>query len=111
MFLRGIAMSCIVAASIATGCATGHGTMRGSVVMKIDPTKAHVCLGVGEVAVNDHVRLFRNVCKQSAGGRATVCAKETIADGTVTELLDEHYSVVTFPAGTAFEEGNTIEKL
>lgn len=112
MTLQGIAMWCVVAASIATGCASGHATMRGSVVMKIDPTKAHVCLGAGEVAVNDHVRLYRNVCKQGgAGGRATVCTKETVADGTVTELLDDHYSVVTFPPGTAFEEGNTIEKL
>ena len=111
MTLRSYAVSLMLAAGITTGCAGGHATMRGSVVMKIDPTKAHVCLGTGEVAVNDHVRLYRNVCKQSAGGRATVCTKETIADGTVTELLDEHYSVVTFPAGTTFEEGNTIEKL
>lgn len=26
-------------------------------------------------------------------------------------LLDEHYSVITFPAGTTFEEGYTVEKL
>jgi hypothetical protein len=83
--------------------------MRGSVVMKIDPTTAHVCLGKGEVAVNDRVRLFRNICEPS--GRRTICRKEAVADGKVTEVLDEHYSVVTFPAGTTFEEGNTIEKL
>lgn len=77
--------------------------------MKIDPTTAHVCLGNGEVAVNDRVRLYKNVCEPS--GRRSICKKMLVTDGTVTQLLDEHYSVVTFPAGTTFEEGNTIEKL
>ena len=120
MTLRGIAIAFVVAAGITTGCATGHATMRGSIVMKIDPTKAHVCLGTGEVAVNDRVRLYRNVCQPSVnrspgptspGARTSVCTKETVADGTITELIDEHYSVATFPAGTVFEEGNTVEKL
>ncbi len=111
MTLRVYAMSLMIAAGITTGCATGHAGMRGSVVMKIDPTKAHVCLGRGEVALNDRVRLYKNACKQSSDGRRMACTKEVIADGTVTELLDEHYSVVTFPAGTIFDEGNTIEKL
>jgi len=83
--------------------------MRGAVVMKIDPMTAHVCLGNGEVAVNDRVRLYRNVCEPS--GRRSVCKKTPLADGKVTDLLDEHYSVVTFPVGTTFEEGNTVEKL
>ena len=48
------------------------------------------------------------VCEPS--GRRNVCKKAAVADGKVTEILDEHYSVVTFPAGTTFEEGNTIEK-
>jgi hypothetical protein len=109
MTLRALALSCFFAAAATTGCATGHTVMRGSVVMKIDPTTAHVCLGNGEVAVNDRVRLYRNVCEPS--GRRNVCKKAAVADGKVTEVLDEHYSVVTFPAGTTFEEGNTIEKL
>lgn len=114
MTLRTFGVSFIVAAATISGCATGHATMRGSVVMKIDPTTAHVCLGNGEVAVNDHVRLFRNICKQGgagSGASVSVCTKEKVADGTVTQLLDDHYSVVTFPTGTTFEEGNTIEKL
>jgi hypothetical protein len=83
--------------------------MRGSIVMKIDPTTAHVCLGNQEVAVNDRVRLYKNDCKHV--DRRTICEKVTLAEGTVTELLDEHYSVVAFPAGTTFEEGYTVEKL
>lgn len=106
-----ITLSLILAAALTTGCATGHSTMRGSVVMKIDPTTAHVCLGKDEVAPNDRVRLFKNVCRPSVGNYRAVCTKETVADGTVTQILDDHYSVVTFPAGTTFDEGNTIEKL
>ena len=109
MLLRGIMLSWMFAAAALTGCAGNHAAMRGSVVMKIDPTTAHVCLGSGEVAVNDRVRLYKNVCE--AKDRRSVCTKLTIADGMVTQLLDEHYSVVVFPAATPFEEGYTIEKL
>jgi hypothetical protein len=84
--------------------------MRSSVVMKIDSTTAHVCLGNNEVAVSDRIRLYKNECRQ-VDRRPQLCTKITIAEGTVTQLLDEHYSVVTFPAGTAFEEGYTVEKL
>lgn len=66
-------------------------------------------LGNNEVAVNDRVRLYKNECQQL--DRRAVCKKVTVAEGTVTQLLDEHYSVVTFPAGTPFEEGYTVEKL
>lgn len=109
MILRAFTVSCILAAATTPGCASGHAVMRGSVVMKIDPTTAHVRLGSGEVTVNDRVRVYKNVCRR-AGFRA-VCNKQTIAEGTVKELLDARYSIVAFPPGTAFEEGNTVEKL
>jgi hypothetical protein len=54
------------------------------------------------------VRDRRNVCTQA--DRRPTCKKETVADGRVTELIDEHYSIVTFPSGTTFEEGNTVER-
>jgi len=104
--MRTIALS-LVFAAMATGC--GHAAMRGHVVMKVDPTTAHVCLGKGEVAVNDPVRLYKNICE--ASGKRAACRKEAVGDGKVTELLDDHYSVVTFPAGTPFEEGFTVEKV
>jgi len=110
MTLRRYAMSLMLAMTSVTGCAGSHATMRGSVVMKIDQTKAHVCLGRGEVAVNDRVRLYKNECVQR-DRRPSQCTKTPLAEGTVTELLDDHYSIVTFPAGTAFEEGSTVEKL
>jgi len=98
----------LLLAALSTGCA-GHAAMRGSVVMKTDPTTAHVCLGKGEVEVNDSVRLYKNVCTPS--GKRTVCQKQAVGDGKVTELINDHYSVVTFPAGTTLEEGFTVEKV
>lgn len=112
MRLRTFALSLFLAIATTTGCAGGHAVMRGSVVMKIDPTTAHVCLGTGEVKVNDRVRLYSNVCTpRTQGDGRHACRRETIAEGKVIELLDEHYSVVAFPAGTTFAEGNTVERL
>jgi len=107
MMLRTFALSLLFAA--AAGCAGGHAAMRGSVVMKIDATTAHVCLGKGEVAVNDRVRLYKNACQTI--DKRVACTRTMLAEGTVTEVLDDHYSVVAFPAGMTFEEGNTVEKL
>jgi hypothetical protein len=85
-----------------------HQMMRGSVVMKTTDTDAHVCLGRGEVAVGDHVHLIHNDC--STGSKPGQCRRVTVGDGTVVELFDDHYSLVRFPAGTAFGEGDTVER-
>ena len=99
----------LFALTLSAGCAGQHAMMRGSVVMKISDQTAHVCMGAGEVAVGDHVRLYNNQCAP-AGSKRIACNKVYLAEGTVTEVLDSHYSVVTFPAGTAFAEGETVEK-
>lgn len=90
------------------GC--GHTVMRGTVVMKVNPTEAHVCLAENDVAVSDQVRLYRKFC-QTQPRRPDVCRTETIATGTVTKLLNNHYAVVTLPAGVSFGEGDRVEKL
>jgi hypothetical protein len=84
-----------------------HSMMRGSVVMRTTDTDAHVCLGRGEVAVGDHVHLIHNDC---AGSKPTQCHRVPVADGTVLELFDDHYSLVRFPSGTTFAEGDTVER-
>ncbi len=58
--------------------------------------------------MGDPVRLFKNVCESS--GRRTACHREEAGSGKVTELLDDHDSVVSVPAGTPVEEGYTVEK-
>jgi hypothetical protein len=112
MMIRAIALATVLAAM--GGCAAGnanrHATMRGTVVMKVDGVDAHVCLEKDEIAVSDSVRLYRDVCTLTPK-RLKSCWKQTLATGKVKQLLDDHYSVVTFPAGTNFAEGDKVEKI
>lgn len=91
------------------GCA--HSTMRGSVAMKISPTEAHVCLGNNEANVGDKVVVFINSCPPLSGRDAetALCEKEQTGTGTVTKLLNEHYSVVKFDKAIKFNEGTFVE--
>ncbi len=97
---------------VISGCASG--TKRGSVVMKINDGEAHVGMGEGEVSAGDHVELYRNVCTGTAGrkgdGGDRTCKKEGVGHGEITQVLNKDYSVVKFPSGTQFSEGDTLEK-
>ncbi len=99
----------LLALLVGVGC--GHAAMRGSVVMKISDSQAHVCLGNNEVAVGDHVRLIKHKCTSSSKPAVRQCTPVVIAEGQVTQVLNEHYSVVDFPPGTAFVEGDSVEKV
>jgi len=101
--------SLLCALFFVSACGTSHAAMRGSVVMKVTDTDAHVCLAEGQAAVGEHVRLYQHRC--TTAGRATTCEKVAVADGVVTELLNEHYSTVRFPAGTTIAEGDTVEPI
>ena len=94
------------------GCASQ--THRGVIAMKISDTEAHVGVGTSEVSPGDHVELYRNVCtgggSRKTGGSALQCRKESLGHGEVTRTLNPDYSVVQFPAGTKFSEGDTVEK-
>lgn len=114
MFLNKMFLPLAVTALMLTGCA--HGLMRGSVAMKVSDTEAHVCMDKTEAKVGDRVTLFKNACTGSSGGIRTglgaprSCEKVQLGQGTVTEILNNHYSVVKFDAGVPFEEGTFVEK-
>ncbi|OQW47464.1 MAG: hypothetical protein A4S09_15190 [Proteobacteria bacterium SG_bin7] len=101
----------VVTGLIATtlmGCA--HGLMRGSVAMKVSDTEAHVCMDKSEAKVGDRVTLFRNNCPAKGVGGGGTCTKVELGQGTVTEILNDHYSVVKFDPGVKFSEGAFVEK-
>lgn len=106
-------LTTLLALAIALGgCA--HGLMRGSVAMKVSDREAHVCMNRDEVKVGDRVALYRNDCP-SKGGRVSssagaTCQKKFLGDGTVTEIINDHYSLVKFDEGVQFEEGTFVEK-
>ena len=95
-----------------TGCAT-HSVMRGSVAMKVNDTEAHVCMNKDEIKAGDHLVLYKNVCEQVDKGKdrtSAVCKKVESGHGEITQILNDHYSAVKFPAGTKFSEGDIVEK-
>ncbi len=94
-----------------TGCA--HGTMRGSVAMKVSDDEAHVCLGDDEVKTGDKVTFFKNVCTGAGTGKRDLireCRKEKLGEGEIVRVLNHHYSVAKVNPGVAFEEGTIVER-
>lgn len=112
MCSKKILVTLVAALAVLSGCA--HGLMRGSVAMKISDTEAHVCMDKSEAKVGDRVTLFRNNCPvkggRDLGGGGGACTKVELGKGTVTETLNDHYSVVKFDPGVKFSEGTFVEK-
>lgn len=95
------------------GCASL--SARGVVVMKVSDTEAHVDLGGAELQGVRGVSVYRPTCppvvllgKSKAADRA-VCEKRLLGNGKVTEVMNDEYSLVTFPQAIAFEEGDIVE--
>jgi hypothetical protein len=98
VFITGMALA---------GC--GHSAMRGSVVMKVSDTEAHVCMNKGELRPGEAVRLYRGPCNTPKNPTfAQNCPREGVP-GEVEKELNPHYWVVRFPAGTKFDEGDRVE--
>ena len=114
MFLRILFLPLAALALMLAGCA--HGLMRGSVAMKVSDTEAHVCMDNTEAKVGDRVTLYKNNCPTKGGGARSGlgaggrCEKVELGQGSVTEILNQHYSVVKFDPGVPFEEGTFVEK-
>lgn len=113
MFLRRFFLSLVIVSLLTSGCT--HGLMRGSVAMKVSDTEAHVCIDNSEAKVGERVTLYKNKCPSKAsasrlGLSSERCEKVYLGQGTITEILNQHYSVVKFDPGVSFEEGTFIEK-
>lgn len=98
----------VLAFTTVAGCATGHEAMRGSVVMKVSDTEAHVCLFEQPARIGSQVQLYRHTCVTKYG-KQYHCDKQPVALGTITQRIGDHYALVTFPKGTNYEEGFTVE--
>jgi hypothetical protein len=92
-----------VAALVLTACVPAHS--KGVVAMKISDTVAHVCVGKDEVNTGTEIDVLRNVCTQQ---KPYTCELKRLGTGQITEPLNEHYSVATFPADTGFKEGDLV---
>lgn len=101
-------ISALGIAVIFAGCA--HSLSHGTIAMKESDTAAHV--SIHDVKTGDRVTLFRSVCEGTGGGRegtGKTCRRQEVTQGTVRNVFNEHYSLVEFPSGTKFSEGDFVE--
>lgn len=102
----------VTGASIAVGImlsACGHMTMRDKVVMKTSDDRAYVCMNDGEVKVGDEVILYTTQCTSAVSGDGSQECKATkTAEGTVSKLINQHYSEVMITDGGSFSEGTRV---
>lgn len=105
--------------TLAACAAGGHGAMSGSVIMKVSETEAHVCLFEQDAPIGTRVQLYRHSCKSqyadpakpSSNRTPYTCEKQAVAIGTISQKMGGHYAMVTFPQGTQYQEGYTVEPM
>lgn len=107
-----------LAAAIVLGHFGACAATRTDVVMKtIDERTALIFLGPGDVKVGDTVSLLNSRCASGPHIRKTRrpaslnCQEFSRGEGTVTKLVNDRISGVTFPAGLDFEEGDAVRPL
>ena len=88
----------------------GHTLMRDTIVMKISPTEAHVCLHPGSFAVGDRVNVYKTTCQMKLD-RAVDCQRHRVGQGRITRALNDHYAAISVGADSKVEEGFTVEVL
>ncbi len=98
----------LAATALVAGCA--HSFKHGTIAMRETDTVAHV--SIHGVKTGDRVVLFHSVC-QGFGvgerGAGKTCERQELAKGVVKKVFNDHYSLVEFPTGTKFAEGDFVE--
>jgi hypothetical protein len=98
-----------LAVVVALTCACGgHTLMRGTVVMKISPTEAYVCLHPGSFELGDRVRVYKTSCQMKLD-RAVDCQRRRVGEGWITQALNDHYAAIGVTSQSNLEEGFTVE--
>ena len=82
---------------------------KGSVVMKINNTEAHIYMENNQVELGSRIALVRKICKKEWFRVPETCIDKRMTEGTVTKLLNDHYSVVKFDNDVNIVEGDYIE--
>ena len=99
-------------ATLLSGCA--HKFMRGTVAMKVDASTAHVCLGDDDGKGGEKLYFYQSVCEGYGGAREGgdygSCELKTLGTGSVTKILNSHYSEVKTNGSFSFSEGTLVQK-
>jgi hypothetical protein len=94
-------------AVLLTACG-GHVLMRNTVVMKISPTEANVCLHPGSFAVGDRVNVYQTKCQMGID-RTVGCHRYRVGEGTITRAINNHYAAIELATPSRLEEGFDVE--
>lgn len=112
--MKTILMTTMIALLL-TSCA--HNFMRGTVAMKTDKKTAHVCLGNNDVKIGDKIDFYTNQCtghtgggREEGGGGVRECKMKVLGTGTVSKLLNSHYSEVKTDGSFKLAEGTLVQK-
>lgn len=97
-----------------SGCA--HKFMRGTVAMKLNEKKAHVCLGEDTVKTGDKLVFYSNKCTRTNAGSSRInadvdCEMKKLGEGTVSKILNSHYSEVNTDGTFSFKEGTLVQRI
>ncbi len=92
-----------------------HNFMRGTVAMKTGERTAHVCLGDNDVKVGDKLDFYSNYCSGASStdredGDFIECKMKILGTGSVTKLLNSHYSEVKTDGRFKISEGTLVQK-
>tara|TARA_B100001248_G_scaffold227481_1_gene185949 strand:- start:14915 stop:15250 length:336 start_codon:yes stop_codon:yes gene_type:complete len=94
------------------GCSSSM--KRGTVAMKMSNDRAHVCLGDSSVKSGDRVAFYKNNCKRFGSSREgvdVICSLKKLGEGTVSKILNSHYSEVETDGSFKFKEGTLVQKV
>ena len=108
-------LTTVALALLLSSCA--HNFMRGTVAMKTDKNTAHVCLGNNDVKIGEKLSFYTNHCigtasgaRDEGGGDVRECHMKVLGTGTVTKLLNSHYSEVKTDGSFKLTEGTLVQK-
>lgn len=96
-----------------TSCIHNHAS--GSVLHVEADGAAHVCLDASSVDLGDKVKIYDVECTNGRAGNARkvrygVCKRVFLGEATVTEIGDEHFSMIIPVGGIALKVGQVVEK-
>ena len=108
-------LTTIILGLLLSSCA--HNFMRGTVAMKTDKKTAHVCLGNNDVKIGEKLNFYTNHCtgtntggRDEGAGDVRECEMKVLGVGTVTKILNSHYSEVKTDGSFKLAEGTLVQK-
>jgi hypothetical protein len=91
------------------GCSTHHSGMKGSVALKINPSKGIACLFGDNPEIGDKLILYTNDCSSLNGREGnSSCKMVKSGEASITRLVNDHYAEFETKADVPFEEGTII---